>query len=185
MFDRAFVTRTSAASVKLPGSGSSARATCVYSWSARRDALVEVLVLKAREGLREMVLALDDRAGERQSVPREELVGVEAEPLVGVLEAELGRARSQRELPDEARAHEVVEDAEPRDVVVVRREERVAQGRLPVLRPPPHVVRADAEELARGGVAWASEVRHERLAAVRARHDAHVVVVGEAQARVE
>ena len=75
-----------------------------------------------------MVLALDDRAGEHGSVPREKLVALETEPLVRVLERELGRMRPQRELAHQARAEEVVEDVERRQVVVVCREERVADG---------------------------------------------------------
>ena len=121
-------------------------------------------------------------------MPLEERVPAQERVVVRVLQAHLRRELGDRRLVGQAGGAEIGQDVEIRHRVLVRPEERIADRRLPVRGPPPHVARVHAEELAEGLVLEAPDLRHQwfdgRVVVLHGAH-VHVVVPGEPNARLE
>src|SRR6266478_4018744 len=132
-----------------------------------------------------MVLALDERARERDGVAQEELALVEHQLVERVLEPGLGRQRAERQFARQPEAADEVVDVELGQVIVVGAEERRADRGLPVLRAEPRVPRVEARQFARRLVRPLPELPDERLARGQIRDDRDVVVEEESEPDVE
>ena len=172
----------------------------------QRIRLEEFLALEAEERLRQVAHVADrghDRVGgagllfdhdarKRDGVAAQKLRLAQVEHVPRVREGCLRRHIEHGGLVREGAGDHVVGDVERRQIVVVRAEERVAEGRLEAIalaRDPaedralePRVVEARIRRLADGVVPRLAQRRHERLVRVRRRPDDDVVVVQQPEA---